>query len=93
MSAGRNGIRFRLCVLTALAIAIYVLQYSNEPQWKGTSEGSLIQIAPDGTRTTLVSGEGIESATALTVGPDGAVYVSTKGDRAQEGQVLRIEKK
>ena len=72
---------------------LYVLQYGNQPQWKGTSEGSLIQIAPDGNRTTLVSGEGIESATALTVGPDGAIYVSTKGDRAQEGQVLRIEKK
>lgn len=72
---------------------LYVLQYGNEPQWKGTSEGSLIQIAPDGTRTTLVDGEGIESATALTVGPDGAIYVSTKGDRAKEGQVLRIEKK
>jgi sugar lactone lactonase YvrE len=72
---------------------LYVLQYSNEPQWKGTSEGSLIQIAPDGTRTTLVSGEGVESATALTIGPDDAIYVSTKGDRAQEGQVLRIETK
>lgn len=72
---------------------LYVLQYGNEPQWKGSTDGSLIQIAPDGTRTTLVSGEGIESATALTVGSDGAIYVSTKGDRASEGQVLRIEKK
>ena len=71
---------------------LYVLQFGNEPQWKGFTDGSLIQIAPDGTRTTLVSGEGVESATALTVGPDDAIYVSTKGDRASQGQVLRIEK-
>lgn len=71
---------------------LYVLQFGNEPQWKGTTDGSLIQIAPDGTKTTLVTGEGLESATALTVGPDGAIYVSTKGDRASKGQVLRIEK-
>ncbi len=71
---------------------LYVLQFGNEPQWKGTTDGSLIQIAPDGTKTTLVSGEGLESATALTIGPDGAIYVSTKGDRASQGQVLRIEK-
>lgn len=71
---------------------LYVLQFGNEPQWKGNSDGSLIQIAPDGTRTTLVSGEGLESATALTVGPDDAIYVSTKGDRPSVGQVLRIEK-
>ncbi len=71
---------------------LYVLQYANEPQWKGPSSGSLIQIAPDGTRTTLVSDNRLESATAITVGSDGAVYVSNKGDRAGEGQVLRIEK-
>lgn len=71
---------------------LYVLQFGNEPQWKGFTDGSLIQIAPDGTKTTLVSGKGLESATALTVGSDGAIYVSTKGDRAGKGQVLRIEK-
>ncbi len=71
---------------------LYVLQFGNEPQWKGFTAGSLSQIAPDGTKTTLVSGEGLESATALSVGSDGAIYVSTKGDRAGKGQVLRIEK-
>ena len=70
---------------------LYALQYAAEPEWKGDSDGSVIQIAPNGTRTTLVSGNGIESATALTVGPDGAIYISNKGDRAGVGQVLRIE--
>ncbi|GAA6615425.1 ScyD/ScyE family protein [Scytonema sp. NUACC26] len=69
---------------------LYALQYSNVPQWSGAADASVIQIAPDGTRTTLLSGNGLESATALTVGPDGAVYVSNKGDRAGQGQVLRI---
>ncbi len=70
---------------------LYTLQYGNEPLWKGVTDGSLIQIAPDGTRTTLLSGLGLESATALTVGPDGAVYVSSKGDRPKQGQVFRID--
>ncbi|GAX41580.1 hypothetical protein NIES4075_25770 [Tolypothrix sp. NIES-4075] len=70
---------------------LYALQYGNEPQWKGISDASVIKIAPDGTRTTLLSGNGLESATALTVGLDGAIYVSSKGDRPGVGQVLRID--
>ncbi|MCC5642278.1 ScyD/ScyE family protein [Nostoc sp. CHAB 5824] len=70
---------------------LYALQYGNEPQWKGISDGSLVKIAPDGTRTTLLRGNRLESATALTVGPDGAIYVSNKGDRPGQGQVLRID--
>ena len=70
---------------------LYALQFANKPFYLGNLDGSLIQIAPDGTRTTLLSGNGLESATALTIGPDGAVYVSTKGDRAGVGQVLRVD--
>lgn len=70
---------------------LYALQYANQPFWTGNLEASVIQIAPDGTRTTLISGNGLESATALTIGPDGAVYVANKGDRAGIGQVLRID--
>jgi hypothetical protein len=72
---------------------LYALQYSDASQWLGAADASLIQIAPDGTRTTLLSGNGLESATALTVGPDGAVYVSSKGDRPLVGQVLRVDPK
>jgi len=70
---------------------LYALQFANQSYLKGNFDGSLIQIAPDGTRTTLLSGNGLESATALTIGPDGAVYVSNKGDRPGQGQVLRID--
>lgn len=72
---------------------LYALQFANQAFYKGKFDGSLIEIAPDGTRTTLLSGNGLESATALTIGPDGAIYVSSKGDRAGVGQVLRIDPK
>lgn len=72
---------------------LYALQYGNAPQWEGISDASVIQIAPNGARTILASGNGLESATALTVGPDGAIYIANKGDRAALGQVLRIESK
>lgn len=72
---------------------LYALQYGNAPQWQGISDASVIQIAPNGARTVLASGNGLQSATALTVGPDGAIYIANKGDRASLGQVLRIESK
>ncbi|BDA73218.1 hypothetical protein CAL7716_073840 [Calothrix sp. PCC 7716] len=72
---------------------LYALQFANQAFFQGNFDGSLIQIAKDGTRKTLLSGNGLESATALTIGPDGAVYVSSKGDRAGVGKVLRIDPK
>lgn len=72
---------------------LYALQFANEAFFRGNLDASLIKIAPDGTRTTLISGNGLESATALTIGSDGAVYVSNKGDRVGVGQVLRIDPK
>ncbi|MBN3925574.1 ScyD/ScyE family protein [Nostoc sp. NMS4] len=70
---------------------LYALQYANQSAWKGNFDGSVIKIATDGTRTTLLSGNGLESPSALTIGADGAVYVTNRGDRPGEGQVLRIE--
>ncbi|MGF1937930.1 MAG: ScyD/ScyE family protein [Nostoc sp. ChiQUE02] len=70
---------------------LYALQYANQSAWKGNFDGSVIKIATDGTRTTLLSGNGLESPSALTIGSDGAVYVTNRGDRSGVGQVLRIE--
>jgi hypothetical protein len=70
---------------------LYALQYANQSAWKGDFDGTVIKIAPDGTRTTLLSGNGLESPSALTIGADGAVYVTNRGDRPGLGQVLRIE--
>ncbi|OUL21661.1 hypothetical protein BV378_26200 [Nostoc sp. RF31YmG] len=70
---------------------LYALQYANHPAWKGNLDGSLIEIAADGTRKTILSGDGLESASALTIGPDGAIYITNRGDRPGQGQILRIE--
>jgi hypothetical protein len=59
---------------------LYALQYANESAWKGNLDGSLIKIAADGTRTTILSGDGLESPSALTIGPDGAIYVTNRGE-------------
>lgn len=68
--------------------SLYVLQYANDTLSSGN--GSLIRITPDGTRTILAS-EQLVTPTALTLGPDGAVYISNKGFTAGEGEILRIE--
>ncbi|MEH2177559.1 ScyD/ScyE family protein [Nostoc sp.] len=70
---------------------LYALQYANQSLWKGNLDGSVIKIAPDGTRTTILSGNGLESPTALTIGADGAIYVTNRGDRPGLGQVIKIE--
>ncbi|KZL51217.1 MULTISPECIES: ScyD/ScyE family protein [Cyanophyceae] len=69
---------------------LLVLQYADKPAWQNDFAASLFQIAPDGTRTTLISaGEGLESATSLDVGSDGTIYITNKGDRPSLGQVVR----
>jgi hypothetical protein len=70
---------------------LYALQHMNSSGWKGKLDGSLIRIAPDGTRTTLLCGNGLESPSALTIGPDGAFYVINRGGRPGQGQILRLE--
>ncbi|HEX4683388.1 MAG TPA: ScyD/ScyE family protein [Gemmatimonadaceae bacterium] len=51
---------------------LYVLQYSDGPLTSNL--GSLIRVAPDGTRTTVVTG--LQRPGGVAVGPDGGVYVS-----------------
>lgn len=70
---------------------LYVLQHMNSSGWKGKPEGSLIKIAQDGTRTTILSGDGLELPSALTIGPDNALYLINRGGMPGKGQVIRIE--
>ena len=53
--------------------------------------GALIQVAPNGDRTLIASGDELILPTGLTFGPDGAIYVSTNSFRPGEGQVVRID--
>jgi sugar lactone lactonase YvrE len=75
---------------------LLVLQFSDESQLTGgdlgSLPGSLIRVAPDGTRTTLVAaGEGLESAYGVVVGPDGQIYVTNRGVGPEAGSVVRVD--
>ncbi|GAA6620435.1 ScyD/ScyE family protein [Scytonema sp. NUACC26] len=69
---------------------LYALQYANEPSWTGNLNGSVIKVTPDGTRTTLISGNGVEGPSGLAIGSDGAVYIANRSGVPGKGQVLRV---
>lgn len=75
---------------------LLVLQFSDVSQLKGdltALPGSLIELAPDGTRTTLVAaGEGLESADGLTVSPDNEIYVTVRGVGPENGSVVKVNR-
>lgn len=73
---------------------LLVLQFSDEAEWKGRDlsqlPGSLIQVSPNGTRTTLVAaGAGLESSTGITVSPDNTIYITKRGV-GPSGEVVRV---
>ncbi|WP_414583272.1 ScyD/ScyE family protein [Scytonema sp. PCC 10023] len=70
---------------------LYALQHMNSSGWKGKPEGSLIKIGQDGDRTAVLSGDGLELPSALTIGPDDALYLINRGGMPGKGQVIKIE--
>lgn len=75
---------------------LLVLEFSNEAPWKGEDirslPSSLTSVSPDGKRTVLVaSGEGLESADGLTIGPDGSIYIANRAIGEGRGQILRLD--
>lgn len=74
---------------------LLVLQFSDESQLQGDLRflpGSLVKLAPDGARTTLVAaGEGLESADGITIGPDEKIYITKRGVGPRLGQVVRVD--
>ncbi|MEO1428860.1 MAG: ScyD/ScyE family protein [Cyanobacteria bacterium J06632_19] len=71
--------------------SLYVLQHMNQSGWKGKADGALIKIAPNGERTTVIEGNGLEMPSALTIGPDGDFYIINKGGRPGIGQIIKVE--
>ena len=67
--------------------SLYVLQYASAPMFFG-QPGLLIRVSPAGVRDTLHSS--LTNPTGVLVGPDGAIYVSNRGNVASVGEVLRI---
>ena len=70
---------------------LYVLQHMNQSGWKGKPDGALIKIAPNGERTTLIEGNGLEMPSALTIGNDDNFYIINRGGHPGSGQVIRVE--
>lgn len=57
---------------------VYVAQYTDGPApGTGLLAGSVIRVAPDGTRQTVITG--IRMPTGIAIGPDGAIYVTQHG--------------
>jgi hypothetical protein len=73
---------------------MYVLESMTAPGFPGPAEigsGRVVEIDPDGTQTVVATG--LSFATAITTGPDGALYVSDFGFGGPVpglGQILRI---
>lgn len=67
---------------------LYVLQYGTTPGALFGRSGVLTRVAPDGTRTTVISG--LRTPTSVAVGPDGFLYVTNLGNFPAVGEVVRI---
>jgi len=80
---------------------LYVLQYATGALQQ-TGPGILVRVTPDteqpggicaryraGTRTTVRAG--LSQPTSIAVGPDGALYLSNRGNAAGTGEVLRLK--
>jgi hypothetical protein len=66
---------------------LYVLQHSSGATLLN-GPGSLIRVAPDGTRSTVL--DNLTAPTSIAIGRDGALYVTNFGVTAGAGQVLRV---
>jgi glucose/arabinose dehydrogenase len=80
---------------------LYVLQHINTSEWKNIEQGgnvigdissSIFEITPNGTRTTVWSGNGLDAAATLAFGPDGDLYVSNNSRLAGgKGELVKID--
>jgi sugar lactone lactonase YvrE len=71
---------------------LYVLEVAQQPLPTQIPFGSLIKVAPDGTRTTLVA-QGLIYPTGLEVTPDGSsIYVANRGFLGNNlGEIVRLD--
>ncbi len=67
---------------------LYVLEHSSGPVFFGGT-GTLWKLEPGGARTPVV--QGLTRPTSVAIGPDGAAYVSNRGNEAGSGEVRRFD--
>ena len=74
---------------------LIVLQFSDVSQLQGdfaNLASSLVQLAPDGTRTTLVAaGEGLRSADGIAFGPEDEIYIANGAVGPGNGEIVRVD--
>ena len=69
---------------------LYVLELSDAPGNPTPGEGKLVRVSPSGQAEDILTG--LVVPTALTIGPDGAIYISNFGAAPPGlGQILRVE--
>jgi hypothetical protein len=71
---------------------LYVLELSDAAGFPTPGAGKLVRISPSGKTEDIVTG--LVVPTAMTIGPDDAIYISNFGAApAGLGQILRVEVK
>jgi hypothetical protein len=69
---------------------LYVLELSDAPGFPTPGAGKLVRVSPSGKAEDIVTG--LVVPTALTIGPDGAIYISNFGAAPPGlGQIIRVE--
>ena len=69
---------------------MYVLELSDAPGFPTPGAGKLVRVSPSGNVEDILTG--LIVPTALTIGPDGAIYISNFGAAPPGlGQILRVE--
>lgn len=67
---------------------VYVLEFDTNPGFFFGGPGRLTHVAANGARTVITAA--LQSPTSVAIGPDGAIYVSNRGNAQGTGEVLRI---
>jgi hypothetical protein len=69
---------------------MYVLELSDAPGFPNPGAGKLVRVSPSGEVEDIVTG--LVVPTAMTIGPDGAIYISNFGAAPPGlGQILRVD--
>jgi sugar lactone lactonase YvrE len=68
---------------------LYVLEISANGLLSGDPTGALVKVGRDGSKSTILT-QPLLMPGGLTVGPDGALYLTNKSTSAGAGEVLRI---
>jgi len=83
-------IHYRVGVAFDYRDRLYVLELSDAAGNPTPGEGKLVRVSPSGEVEEILGG--LVVLTAMTIGPDGAIYISNFGAAPPgAGQILRLE--